>query len=121
VLAIGLVLLDGQLLSETVLHATAILFSLVLSYVLYRIGAIGGADVKALMTLAIVSPGAAFIVWEDPILEAVVNMGMVMGMMLLLGFLYWKLVKETSNWDTKPPLIPFLLLSYIIIQGISLV
>ncbi|UCE11651.1 MAG: prepilin peptidase [Candidatus Thorarchaeota archaeon] len=121
VLVMGLVLVDGQLLSEIELHVTAILFSLVLSYVLYRMGAVGGADVKALVALAIVSPGAAFVVWENPFLEAVINMGIVTGLMLLFGFLYWRLAIDSDNWNTKPPLIPFLLLSFIIIQCIFLV
>ena len=90
-----------------------------LSYALYRLGTVGGADVKALMILAIASPGFALTVWDDPILEAVINIGGATAVMLLLGFLYWKLASKNGNWNSKPPLIPFLLMGFIAIQIIA--
>jgi Flp pilus assembly protein protease CpaA len=119
-LASGIVLIDGQLILEPLLHTTAVLFSVMLSYVLYRLGTLGGADVKALMTLAIASPGSALMVWDDPILEAVISIGSATAVMLLLGFLYWKLATMNVKWNPKPPLIPFLLMAFIAIQIIAL-
>jgi hypothetical protein len=87
---------------------------------LYRLGTVGGADVKALMTLAITNPGSALMVWDDPILEAVINIGGITAVMLLLGFLYWKLAGKNGKWSPKPPLIPFLLMGFMAIQIIGL-
>ena len=75
---IGLVIaiLKGSLFQEPVLHLTALLFVTLLSYVLFQIKAIGGADLKVLIILSILSPGIELALWANPILEAVVGGGL---------------------------------------------
>ncbi len=82
-------------------------------------GAIGGADLKTLVILSIVSPGIELALWIDPVLEAIVGGGLMMLIMLILGYLY-------SNWSTKTsesgtPLIPFLSVAYVLIQLLALI
>jgi hypothetical protein len=91
---------------------------IVLSYVLFHIKAIGGADFKALVILSIISPGIELALWIDPILEAVIGGGLEMLIMLTFGYVY-------SNWSRKnnekgTPLIPFLSVAYVLIQVLAL-
>jgi Flp pilus assembly protein protease CpaA len=93
------------------------------SFLLFRIGAIGGADVKALLIVAILSPGIQLAMWDSPILEALVGGGMELFIMLSLGYAYTKRPSSLrSNSDARVrtvPLIPLLLLGYILIQILS--
>jgi Flp pilus assembly protein protease CpaA len=57
ILSLGVILQSDHLIENASLHLTAVLFTLVLGYILFRIGALGGADVKTLITIAIISPG----------------------------------------------------------------
>ncbi|MGD9381014.1 MAG: prepilin peptidase [Candidatus Thorarchaeota archaeon] len=117
---IGLVIafLPGHLNQNPILHLTAPIFVIVLSYVLFHIKAIGGADFKALVILSIISPGIELALWIDPILEAVIGGGLEMLIMLTFGYVY-------SNWSRKnnekgTPLIPFLSVAYVLIQVLAL-
>ncbi|MHA1925022.1 MAG: prepilin peptidase [Candidatus Thorarchaeota archaeon] len=123
VIGLVIVFLSGHLIQNPALHLTAPIFVLILSYVLFHIKAIGGADLKALLILSIVSPGIELALWPDPILEAVIGGGLEMFIMLTCGYVY-------SNWSGKnntqqdemrvTPLIPFLGLAYVLIQILAL-
>ncbi len=118
VIGLAIVILTGHLIQNPLLHLTAPLFVIVLSYVLFRIGTIGGADLKALFILSIISPGIELALWIDPVLEAVVGGGLEMLIMLILGYAY-------SSWSRKDkdrgtPLIPFLSIAFVIIQILAL-
>ena len=106
----------GHFLQNTVLHLTALLLVVSLSYILFRIGSIGGADAKILFTIALLSPGIELGVWSQPVLEASVGLGGELLVMLLGGYLYWRY----KDRDNTPPLIPILLVGYLIVQLFAL-
>jgi Flp pilus assembly protein protease CpaA len=124
---IGLVIavLTGRLIQSPVLQLTALLLVILLSYVLYQIKAIGGADLKALIILSILSPGIELTLWADPILEAVVGGGLEILIMLIIGLAYSNWSKRVSSSQDKAergtPLIPFLSVAYVIIQLLAFV
>lgn len=123
VIGLIIVFLSGHLIQNPVLHLAAPIFVIGLSYILFHIKAIGGADLKTLLILSIVSPGIELALWPDPILEAVIGGGLEMIIMLTCGYAY-------SNWSGKDdtqqdemrvtPLIPFLGLAYVLIQILAL-
>jgi Flp pilus assembly protein protease CpaA len=110
-------LLTGHFVQLPLLHLTALILVIPLSFVLFRVGSIGGADVKVLFTIALLSPGVEFGEWSLPILEAIVGLGGGMIVMLLGGYLYWR----NKNKESTPPLIPMLFVGYLIVQLIALV
>ncbi|MHA2066184.1 MAG: prepilin peptidase [Candidatus Thorarchaeota archaeon] len=124
VIGIIITVLTGHLSQNPVLHLAAPIFVLVLSYVLFQIGAIGGADLKALLILSIVSPGIELALWTDPILEAVIGAGLEMLIMLTIGYAYsnWSRKDNDSQQDEKraTPLIPFLGIAYMLVQILAL-
>ena len=121
----SLVVLSGHLAANSMLHLTAVIFVSSVSYLLFRIGAIGGADAKALMLVAFLSPGIELAMWGSPILEGLIGGGLELFMMLLLGYVYTKrasiLMNNSDSEYQTIPLIPFLMLSYILIQILSFV
>ncbi len=112
------ILLTGHFVSNMVLHVVALVIVFVMGYTLFRMRSIGGADVKSLLLVALISPGIELRVMNIPVLEAVAGMGVVFMVMLLGGYLYWRLKIDDEN--TTPPLIPFLLLGYLAIQILAL-
>ncbi|UCH05596.1 MAG: prepilin peptidase [Candidatus Thorarchaeota archaeon] len=122
-LGFSLVVLSGHLTANSMLHLTAVIFVASVSYLLFRIGAIGGADAKALLIVAILSPGIQLAVWDSPILEALIGGGLELFIMLLLGYAYTRWLsslRSNSHAEYRTvPLIPFLLLGYILIQILS--
>ncbi len=123
VLGFSLVVLSGHMTANSVLHLTAVIFVASVSYLLFRIGAIGGADTKALLIVAILSPGIELAMWDSPILEAIIGGGLELFIMMLLGYAFMKrsrILKSNSDAEYRAvPLIPFLLLGYILIQTLS--
>ncbi|TFG07894.1 hypothetical protein EU522_00305 [Candidatus Thorarchaeota archaeon] len=106
----------GRMFEQTILHVASILVMILLSSVLFRIGAIGGADAKALLLVGFLSPGLEFAVWGDIILEGILISGLEIALMLVFGILYWQ-AKVTGHWERNGvPLIPFLFLAYLIVQ-----
>ncbi len=101
---------------NAILHLTALLLVLPISYLLFRIGTIGGADAKILFTVALLSPGIELGTWSQPVLESIIGLGGELLVMLLGGYLYWNL----KDKDKTPPLIPILLVGYIIVQLFAL-
>ena len=61
----AVILLFGHIVDYALLHLTAVLVAVILGYILFRIGAVGGADVKTLITIAIISPGIEFASWGN--------------------------------------------------------
>lgn len=121
-IALFSVLITGHLIEHLVLHLSAIGFTGVTACVLYRIGAIGGGDLKLLLVVSFLSPGMTFVTMADPVLEAVISAGILMMGMLLLGWLYSWHSTERGNLDGTPmtPLIPFLTLLYVVLQTVGL-
>jgi len=123
VLGFSLAVLSGHLVANSMLHLTEVIFVTSVSYPLFRIGAIGGADAKTLLIVAILSPGIELATWDSPILEALIGGGLGLFIMLLLGYAYTRRssrLKSNSDAEYRTvPLIPFLLLGYILIQTLS--
>ena len=123
VLGFSLVVLSGHLTANSVLHLTAVIFVPSISYLLFRIGAVGGADAKTLLIVAILSPGIELAMWDSPILEALIGGGLELFIMMSLGYAYTKRssgLKSNSDAEYQTvPLIPFLLLGYTLIQILS--
>ena len=111
-------LLTSHFVSNIILHVTALVMVAPLAYILFRMCSIGGADVKSLFLVALISPGIELRVLNIPVLEAVIGVGGELMVMLLGGYLYWRL--EINDENATPPLIPFLLLGYLAIQLIAL-
>ena len=108
-------ILSGHLIQYPILHVTGFLFMLIVGYALFRIGSFGGADVKIVLILSIVSPGLEFTSWESPILEAIMIAGIQLAVMLGGGLLYSK-IKNQENRTGPIPLIPLLLVAYLLLQ-----
>jgi Flp pilus assembly protein protease CpaA len=108
----------GHLIEHAVLHLTAVLVTLILGYVLFRIGALGGADVKTLFTIAIISPGVEFTSWENPVLEGIVIVGLLLVITLMVGYLISQ--RKTDETDVIP-LIPIILGAYLVLQLLALI
>ena len=119
-LAVGVIVLiiTGHFVNYLELHLTALLLVVPLAYVLFAIGSIGGADVKILFVVNFVSPGVELGIWNQPLLESIIGLGGELIAMLLGGYLYWRFRKNGEN--ATPPLIPFLLVGYLLIQLIAL-
>ena len=113
------ILLSGHLFSSLLLHVTALVIVFVMAYALFRMRSIGGADVKSLLLVALISPGIELTAWNLPFIEAVAGMGGELFIMLLGGYLYWRI--KINDENSTPPLIPFLLLGYLVIQLIALI
>jgi len=114
-IGITVAILSGHFLNHIILHITTFLFMAIVGYALFQIGSFGGADVKIILILSIVSPGLEFTSWENPIFEAILIAGIQLAIMLGGGYVYSKIRKQNEN--TGPvPLIPFLLLSYMLLQ-----
>jgi Flp pilus assembly protein protease CpaA len=117
IVGLAIVLLFDHIVDNTILHVTAVSVVLILGYIVFRIGALGGADVKALLTIAIISPGIEFAKWVDPILEGIAIVGVQLGITLLCGYLFSRRRTEGSK---SIPMIPIILGAYLIVQLLAL-
>ncbi len=116
-MGLAVVLRFGHIVDYALLHLTAVLLALILGYILFRIGSLGGADVKALLSIAIISPGIEFASWGNPILEGIVAVGFQLVIMLLCGYL----ISQRKTDETKViPLIPILFGAYLVLQLLAL-
>jgi Flp pilus assembly protein protease CpaA len=111
-------LLNGHLVENALLHLSAILVALLLGYSLFRIGSLGGADVKTILTVAIISPGIEFAIWENPIMEGILIVGLQLVIMLVVGYLISQ--RKTDETDVIP-LVPILLGAYLVLQLLALI
>jgi len=117
ILGLGVILLSGHLIELAILHMTAVILTLILGYVLYRIGSLGGADVKTLLTIAIVSPGVEFANWNNPVLEGILVVGMLLIITLMVGYL---ISRRKTDGSAMIPLIPVLFSAYLVLQLLAL-
>jgi len=112
-------ILTGQLFSLPFLYISTLSFVLVLSYVLFRLGALGGADVKALLVVALTSPGVVYAHWENQIYEGVMIGAIEILMMVFVGYLYWQIRRRSGrniSEERAVPLVPLLLVGYLVVQ-----
>ncbi len=117
IVGLVIVIISGHILEQAMLHLTAVLVTLVLGYILFRIGSFGGADVKAIFTIAIISPGVEFASWGNPVLEGIVIVGLLIMISLIAGYL----ISQRKTEETSIiPLIPILLGAYLVLQLIAL-
>ena len=117
ILGLGVILLFGHIVDYAILHLTAVLVALILGYTLFRIGSLGGADVKTILTIAIISPGIEFTTWENPVLEGIVAVGFQLMITLLCGYL----ISQRKTEETEIiPLIPILYGAYLVLQLMAL-
>jgi len=122
IVGFGLVVVTGHIIERSILHLTAVIFVFVISYTMFRLNALGGADVKSLVTVAIISPGIEFTTWDNPVFEAVIGAAMGLLLMILLGFAYWKFTtKPDSKVHRVTPLLPMLLIAYLFVQLLAFI
>lgn len=119
-IGIAIVTLTGHLSSKVLLHSSAIAFMLSIGYILFRVGALGGADVKAAVSIAILSPGIEFGYWFNPIFEGVVASGLLLGIALLCAYLFAKSKKRRED-SRIIPLLPMMLAAYLGLQVLALI
>lgn len=105
-------ILSGSLVENWVLHASAVLSFGILGYVLFRLGSVGGGDAKAGISVGLVSPGLALASWAAPIFEGVLVSCLELCIMLVLGYSYFRL----KNREGITPLVPGLLIGYVLVQ-----
>ena len=117
------IVVTGHLIDSLLLHLSAFVFVVLFSLLLFRIGAIGGADFKALLVIAITSPGILFANWNNPVFEAVIASSLQIFIMLLLGLVYSRIgePKDYSEEERTIPLLPFLLIAYFVVQLLALI
>ena len=113
--------MSGHFCDNLLLHLFALVFALSISYVLFQLGTFGGADAKALISVAIISPGFEFIIWLNPLTEAIIATGIEVVVMLSLGHFWWYQAKIHNKETPSPPLIPLLLIGYTIIASFATV
>jgi prepilin signal peptidase PulO-like enzyme (type II secretory pathway) len=118
VIGFAITLLMGHFVASVALHATAFLLTIPLAYILFRLGSIGGADAKVLFIVSLFSPGIELGNWNQPVLEAILGLGGELLVMLLGGYLYWRIKRK--NEENASPLLPFLLLGYLVVQIFAL-
>ncbi|MHA1137610.1 MAG: prepilin peptidase [Candidatus Thorarchaeota archaeon] len=114
---LAIILRFSHIVDYALLHLTAALVALILGYILFRIGALGGADVKTLFTIAIISPGIEFASWGNPVLEGIVAVGLQLVITLLCGYLITQRKTEESE---VVPLIPIIFGAYLVLQLLAL-
>jgi len=117
---LGIVILTGHLVEHALLHLTAGIFMAAVAYMLFRVGAFGGADVKAVVTIAILSPGIEFGDWSQPILEGIIASGLLLMAVLLVAFAFSTYIQRQEN-PSVTPLLPIILVAYLALQLLALV
>ncbi|MDH4215076.1 MAG: prepilin peptidase [Candidatus Thorarchaeota archaeon] len=116
----AIVILTGHLFEHVLLHVSSGIFMIIVAYMLFRVGAFGGADVKAVTTIAILSPGIEFGGWSDPILEGIVASGLLLAIVLVCAYIYSKYKRKRLGVDVIP-LLPIMLVAYLVLQLLALV
>jgi len=114
---LAVVIRFSHIVDYALLHLTAALVALILGYALFRIGAVGGADVKTLFSIAIISPGIEFASWGNPIVEGILVVGLQLMITLFIGYLITQRKAEESE---IVPLIPILFGAYLVLQLLAL-
>jgi len=92
----------------------------VVAYMLFRVGAFGGADVKTVVTIAILSPGVEFGDWSQPILEGIIASGLLLVAVLLVASVFSQYRRKQEKTSVTP-LLPIMIGAYLAIQLLALV
>jgi Flp pilus assembly protein protease CpaA len=119
VIGVSIVILTGHLFSQITLHLSAIAFMVCVGYILFRLGAFGGADVKTVTSVAILSPGIEFSTWSDPVLEGIVASGILLVITLFCAYLFSRFVRKAKEFRATP-LLPIMLVAYLVLQIFAL-
>jgi len=114
-----IVVFTGHLIDHALLHLTAGIFLTAVAYMLFRVGAFGGADVKTVVTIAILSPGVEFGDWSQPILEGIIASGLLLLAVLLVASAF-SLYRQQQEKTSVTPLLPIMLGAYLAIQILAL-
>jgi Flp pilus assembly protein protease CpaA len=120
VMSLFIIILTGHLFEHTLLHLTASIFMAVVAYVLFRVGAFGGADVKAVVTITIMSPGVEFGTWAEPALEGIIASGLLLMIILLIAYIYSQ-YQQKRGVTNLTPLLPIMLVAYLSLQLLAFV
>jgi Flp pilus assembly protein protease CpaA len=120
VMSFATIILTGHLFEHALLHLSASVFMVIVAYMLFRVSAFGGADVKAVVTIAIMSPGIEFSRWAEPILEGIVASGILLVIILLLAYIYSQYNQKRGGTNVTP-LLPIILAAYLILQLLAFV
>ena len=105
---------------EIILRVISLAFTMALALSLYRIGAVGGGDVKTLIVVALLSPGLPTTTCDYEVLEAVLAGGIELFVMLLLGTIHLRFRSDGGRTSEITPLIPYLLIGYLVVQIASI-
>ncbi len=120
-LMIGLLtgVVTGHLLNQIYLHLVAISIAFLFTIPLFYRGAIGGADAKTVLLVACISPGFEFGQLGDVVFEGILGVLVPLLVMFIIGILYRK--KQVEPDDRPIPLIPFLLVGYLLVQLLAFI
>lgn len=111
-----LVVVTGHLAQDWILHLSSTATFLTLGYILFKMGAIGGGDLKTSLLIGLVSPGLELVGWADPVLEGFMISAIELAIMLLLGYLAGR-IRDHSH--ARIPLIPLIFVAYLAVQIMS--
>ena len=111
--------ITGHLVEDWLLHLSSTMTFLALGYTLFRLGAIGGGDLKTSLLIGLVSPGLELASWGEPILEAFIISAAELAVMLLLGYIVWR--RSPSKEHRHVALVPLLFAAYLIVQVVALI
>jgi Flp pilus assembly protein protease CpaA len=113
-----IVIFTGHLFEHALLHLSAIVFMIFVAFLLFRVGAFGGADAKAVVTIAILSPGVEFGGWSEPILEGIISSGLLLVTVLFVAYVFSQYRQKRERIDVIP-LLPIVLVAYLFLQLFS--
>ena len=116
-IGVVVVLLTGEILENWIVYLSATSCMLVISYLLFHIGAMGGADAKASLVVGLVSPGLMFGSLGSPVFEGVLISCLEILVMMGIGYGVYRC---RENCEDTIPLIPALLIGYLSVQLLAM-
>ncbi len=121
-ISLFVIIISGRLFSQMLLHIFSLMIALVLGYLLFKIGSLGGGDVKTLVVISLISPGIEPNTVVTYLLEAILGFGVPLFIALLVGELYVRYYRDTSENEPElqPALIPYLFGGYLLLQLLGL-
>lgn len=119
-IGILVVSITGHFVENIDLHLVSLLFIMVISSILFKIGVVGGADYKALVMIAVISPGFELFSLGSPSLEAIIVSGFDILLMLVGGTMISRFRTSRQKHNKTTALIPILLCVYVVIQFFGL-
>ena len=121
-MSLFVVIISGRLFSQMILHIFSLLIALALGYLLFKIGSLGGGDVKTLVVISLISPGIEPSTMVSYVLEAILGFGVPLIIALLVGQLYIRYYRSISEnkEHLQPALIPYLFGGYVLLQLLGL-